>query len=100
MSKNKKEELKKKILDTKTFNAMVDKTFRDADTNNSNFIEKSELAILLKSIYATIGLPPPSKSDIELEFKRLDKNKDKKISKEEFRDLVRDLCLFYIDQTN
>ena len=100
MNKSKKEELKKKILETEAFNAMVDKTFSNADENGNNFIEKSELAILLKSIYATIGLPPPSKSDIELEFKRLDKNKDKKISKEEFRVLVKDLCLFFIDQTN
>ena len=101
MSKKKKEELKNRILNKEdTFNEMVDKTFHDADLNKNNFIERDELATLLKSIYATIGLPPPSKSDVDLELKRLDKNKDKKISKEEFRILVKDLCLFFIDQSS
>ena len=101
VEKKKKEELKNRILNKEdTFNEMVDKTFHDADLNKNNFIERDELATLLKSIYATIGLPPPSKSDVDLELKRLDKNKDKKISKEEFRILVKDLCLFFIDQSS
>ena len=100
MSKTNKEELKKKILNKEIFNAMVDKTFNDADLNKNNYIEKDELNTLLKSIYATIGLPAPSKSDVELELKRLDKNDDKKLSKEEFRALVRDLCLYFIDQSS
>ena len=99
MSKNKKEQLKKKILEKETFDALVDKTFKDTDTNKNNYIEKDELTVLLKSIYATIGLPPPSKSDVDLELKRLDKDGDKKLSKEEFKVLVKDLCLFYIDQS-
>ncbi len=100
MSKTNKEELKKKILNKEIFNAMVDKTFNDADLNKNNYIEKDELNTLLKSIYATIGLPAPSKSDVELELKRLDKNDDRKLSKEEFRALVRDLCLYFIDQSS
>ena len=100
MSDSKKAELKKKLLDKDNFNAMVDKTFQDADLNRNNFIERDELATLLKSIYATVGLSPPSKQDIEQELKRLDKNKDKKLSKEEFKVLVKDLCLFFIDQTS
>ena len=100
MSKTNKEELKKKILNKETFNAMLDKTFHDADLNKNNYIEKDELTSLLKSIYATIGLPAPSQSDVELELKRLDKNKDKKLSKDEFKSLVRDLCLYFIDQSS
>ena len=101
MEKNNKErkaELKKKILDKDNFNEMLDKTFQETDLNKNNYIEKNELAILLKSIYATVGLPPPSKTDIEQELERLDKNGDKKLSKQEFKVLVRDLCLFFIDQ--
>ena len=100
MSKVSKEELKKKILDKDNFNAMLDKTFQEADLNKNNFIERNELATLLKSIYATVGLSPPSKEDIEQELKRLDKNGDNKLSKEEFKILVRDLCLYFIDQAN
>lgn len=97
---NKKDELKKKILNKESFDAMVDKTFRNADLNKNNYIEKNELSTLLKSIYVTIGLPPPSKSDIELELKRLDKNGDQRLSKQEFRTLVRDLCLYFIESAN
>ena len=97
-NKDRKAELKKKILDKDNFNEMLDKTFQETDLNKNNYIEKNELAILLKSIYATVGLPPPSKTDIEQELERLDKNGDKKLSKQEFKVLVRDLCLFFIDQ--
>lgn len=96
--KESKEDLKKRILDKNNFEAIVDKTFRDADLNKNDYIEKNELAVLLKSIYGTLGLPPPSKSDIEQELKRLDRNGDKKLSKNEFRVLVRDLCLYFIEQ--
>ena len=48
-------------IDQELFNEMVDKTFRDADLNKNNYIEKNELSTLLKSIYVTVGLPPPSK---------------------------------------
>ena len=94
-----KEELKKKILDEKTFNVMLEKTFSDADLNKNNTIEKEELTTLLKSVYATIGLPMPAKEDVEKELARLDKNGDRVLSKEEFKVLVRDLCLFFIDQS-
>ena len=100
MSDDKKAELRKKLLDEDNLNAMVDKTFKDADLNRNDFIEKDELATLLKSIYATVGLPPPSKQDIDQELKRLDKNKDKRLSKEEFKVLVKDLCLFFVDQAS
>ena len=100
MSDDKKAELRKKLLDEDNLNAMVDKTFKGADLNRSDFIEKDELATLLKSIYATVGLPPPSKQDIDQELKRLDKNKDKRLSKEEFKVLVKDLCLFFVDQAS
>ena len=99
MSNQKKEEFRKKILDKDIFNSILNKTFHDADLNKNNYIEKNELAALLKSIYATMGLPAPSKSDIEQELKRLDKNGDKKLSKQEFQVLVRDLCLYFIDQS-
>ena len=97
---SKKEELKKKIMNQELFNEMVDKTFRDADLNKNNYIEKNELSTLLKSIYVTVGLPPPSTSDIELELRRLDKNGDQKLSKQEFKTLVKDLFLYFIESGN
>ena len=96
---NKKDDLKKRVFDKDYFSSLVDKTFQDADLNKSDYIEREELGIVLKSIYATIGLPPPSQSDINQELKRLDKNGDKKLSKQEFKSLVKDLCLFFIENS-
>ena len=92
-----KESLKKKVLDDKVLNEMVESTFSNADLNKNSILEKNELAVLLKSIYATLGLSPPKDYEIEQELKRLDKNKDGKISKSEFKVLVRDLALFSIE---
>ena len=92
-----KESLKKQVLDDKYLGEMVDTTFKDADLNKNATIERNELAVLLKSIYGTLGLNPPKERDIDQELKRLDKNKDGKLSKHEFKILVRDLALFSIE---
>ena len=54
-----KEALKKKVLDDKVLSEMVETTFANADLNKNSIIERNELAILLKSIYGTLGLRPP-----------------------------------------
>ena len=97
MNKQNKDKIRKKILDENVFAPMVEKTFKDADLDQSGFIEKNELAILLKSIHGTLNIPPPSNEDIEKELRRLDKNSDGRISKPEFKVLVRDLALFSIE---
>lgn len=97
LSKERKEELKKRVLDESVFGPMVDKTFQDADLNNNGVIEKSELATLLKTIYGTFGLDGPTDEEVKDELKRLDQNCDGKINKEEFRTLVKELTLFSID---
>ena len=97
---SKKQELKKRVFDKQNFDALLDSTFKKADLDKSDYIEIKELAIVLKSIYATLGQPLPSQSDIDQEMKRLDKNGDKKLSKQEFRVLVKDLCLFFIENSD
>ena len=98
MNKDNKDKIRKRILDENVFGPMVEKTFKDADLDQSGFIEKNELAILLKSIHGTLNIPPPSNEDIEKELRRLDTNSDGKISKQEFRVLVKDLAMFTVDQ--
>ena len=88
------DKLKEKGIDDKTFDEMVETTFKNADLNKNSTIERNELAVLLKSIYGTLGINPPEESEIDQEFNRLDENKDGKLSKEEFKILVRDLALF------
>ena len=88
------EGLKEKGIDQKTFDEMVETTFKNADLNQNSTIERNELAILLKSIYGTLGINPPEEAEIDQEFNRLDTNNDGKLSKEEFKELVKDLALF------
>ena len=78
-----KEKVKQQILNESYFGPMVDKT---------------ELAILLKTIHSTLNIPAPTETEINNELKRLDINKDGKISKKEFRTLVHDLAMFTIEQ--
>ena len=95
---NKKKALKEKIMNEEVFGPIVDKTFQEADINSSGFIDKKELGILLKKIRDNLGFPPPTKKDLKNEMERLDVNKDGKISKDEFRVLVKELTMFSIDQ--
>ena len=88
------DKLKEKGIDEKTFEEMVETTFTQADLNQNSTIERNELATLLKKISGTLGIEPPSESDIDNEYKRLDKNSDGKLNKEEFKILVKDLALF------
>ena len=92
-----KESLKNKIMDGAYLDEMVETTFQNADLNKNSFIERNELAILLKSIYGTLGLNPPEEKEIDDELKRLDKNEDQKLSKEEFKVLVKDLAMFSVE---
>ena len=88
------DKLKEKGIDEKAFEEMVETTFAQADLNQNSTIERNELALLLKKIYVTLGIDPPSESDIDNEYKRLDKNSDGKLNKEEFKILVKDLAIF------
>ena len=92
-----KEALKRKVLDDSVLDEMVETTFVNADLNKNSIIERNELAVLLKSIYGTLGLNPPLESEIDQELRRLDRNNDGKLSKSEFKTLVRDLAMFSIE---
>ena len=94
----KKKELRIKVLDENIFGPIVDNTFKDADINNSGFIEKNELFILLNKIRKNLDIPSATEKDVNNELNRLDTNKDGKISKNEFRELVKEIIMFSIDQ--
>ena len=68
-----KEKVKQQILNESYFGPMVDKTFSDADIDKSGFVDKTELAILLKTIHSTLNIPAPTETEINNELKRIDK---------------------------
>ena len=72
MNNAQKEKVKQQIMQESVFGPMVDKTFADADLDKSGFVERAELAILLKSIHATLNIPAPTEEEINNELKRLD----------------------------
>lgn len=92
------EDLKAKINDEKAFSKIVDIAFDAADTDKSGFVERKELKEVMTQAFKQFGAPsPPSDADIDEELKKLDKNKDGKISKEEFRVLIKDILIVMIE---
>lgn len=92
-----KQRLLEQMMDESVFKKMVEKTFTDADLDQSGFIEQQEFAALLKGIHSTLGRPPPTEEEIREELKRLDINKDGKLDKKEFETLVKDLVNFCVE---
>ena len=50
-----------------------------------------ELTEVLKGLHFGLGIPAPTRNDVEKELKRLDTNKDGKISKDEFVEKVAEM---------
>jgi len=92
-----RENVKKQVLDESNFGPIVDNLFNQTDKDNSGEIDRKELGNLLAELGQILGIPPPTEEDIENELKRLDVNKDGKISKKEFRVLVKDLVLLVVE---
>ena len=92
-----RENVKKKVLDESNFGPIVDNLFNQTDTDKSGEIDSKELGKLLAELGEILGIPPPTENDIDSELKRLDVNKDGKISKKEFRVLVKDLVLLVVE---
>ena len=97
MTPEMRENVKKQVLDESNFGPIVDNLFSQTDKDNSGEIDKNELGALLAELGKILGIPPPTQEDIDGELKRLDVNKDGKISKKEFRDLVKDLVLLVVE---
>ena len=91
------ESTRKKFLSESVFGPTVDKIFKEGDIDNSGFIERNKLKKLLSDLGKTLGLPSPSETVVDSQLKRLDSNCDGKISKKEFRQLVKELINIIVD---
>ena len=96
--KNIKEDIRKKLMNENILEPLVNKTFEEYDVNNSGYIEKEELEVILKEIYASLMLAPPSNEEVNKELKRLDSDKDGRLKIDEYRQLIIDLILFSINE--
>ena len=92
-----REKVKKQVLDESNFGPIVDDLFNHTDKDKSGKIDRKELGNLLAELGQILEIPPPDEEDIEKEIKRLDVNKDGKISKKEFRVLVKELVLLVVE---
>ena len=89
--KSEDELLRKKLFNDFTFLPMVDFYFNSTDIDGSGYIEKKEINKFLTQFAKEQKIDPPSAQDIEETLKRLDKNKDGKLSKDEFQVLVKQI---------
>ena len=86
------------ILHSKNiFEPLVDKTFDEFTIKNNNYLEKEAFIKIIKDIYKTLRLPPPSNSMIDFEFNKLNRRKDGKLKKEEYKEIIEDLIKVIID---
>ena len=92
-----REATRKKFLSESVFGPTVDELFKEGDVDKSGYIERSELKKLLSDLGKTLGLPSPTEATVDSELKRLDLNGDGKISKKEFRQLVKELINVIVD---
>ena len=81
-------EQQENLNDSATINKIVDNTFKQVDLDKNGSINEYELGKMLKACAIEIGIPEPPIEEIKAVFETLDINKDKKLSKEEFRVLV------------
>jgi len=70
------------------FGQIVDKTFNEADTNKSGFIEYNEFKEFIAKIHKKLNRPEPTDKDMKEYLKEYDTDKDGKISKQEFVKVV------------
>ena len=89
--------VKSKLQNRNILEPLVDKTFEEFRIKNNNFIEKDKFIFIINDIYKTLRLPPPSNSKIDKEMLRLNKKKDGKLKKDEYRELIEDLIKLIID---
>jgi Ca2+-binding EF-hand superfamily protein len=79
------------INDEDKFNEICKNTFEKFDKDKSGFIEANEFVQVMKYFCKENNLNIPTQCDTYDKFKSLDKNKDGKLSLEEFSILIKEI---------
>lgn len=83
------EELRALLKNEQKFNEMAQTAFDATDEDKSGVIDQQELGKAMSQISADIGIPAPSKEEVEEVFAVLDEDKSGKIDFNEFKMFVR-----------
>lgn len=78
------------LNDDEKFRTLSREAFGQVDTDNSGFIEKSELMAAMGFFTEKMGTSPPNDNDVQEVLKTLDSSEDAKISLEEFTKFFKD----------
>ena len=70
------------------FGMLVAQAFKDADKDNSGFIDKEETEAALNKFAKDLRLDNVTKEDVEQCFKELDKDSSGKIDEKEFGKII------------
>jgi len=81
--------LKQILSDPKLLAEISNAAFKEADTDNSGFLDKTELKSVMEKLSAENNLPKPNDNDVNEAYAQLDTNKDGKISPDEFSAFVK-----------
>jgi len=89
--------IRDKLQSRNIIEPLVNKTFEEFRFKNNNFLEKDKFITIMNGIYKTLRLPPPLTTTIDSEFQKLNKKKDGKLKKDEYRKIIEDLIKVVID---
>jgi len=78
-------QLKHVLYNDLEFDVAAEKTFKDADANCDNIVDKDELGVELKKLATVFGLPEPNKDTVEVILLKYDKDHDGKIDLKEWK---------------
>ena len=67
---------------------MSDLAFDAVDKDGNGFLDKDELADVMRDVAEDMRVKPPTDSDIEAVLRELDEDYDQRVSKEEFVILI------------
>ena len=89
---NEGENVIKEILrDENKFNVLTELAFKAVDKDGSGFIDQSELEKIMAQICMEMGAEVPSKEDVQEVLNDLDKDNNKSIDYNEFKNFIRDI---------
>ena len=90
------EAIKKILKDERQLTTVASNAFTDADADRSGFIDEKELMKVMIKVCSALNVPKPSSSQIKDVLTSIDKNKDGKISLQEYIVLVKGILQAFV----